>query len=226
MNISSSKPTLSSPIAGCMRWGKWGAGFSAMEYESLIKDCIANGITSFDHADIYGDYTTEEEFGRIVMNEPSLRQNIQLITKAGIQLVSENRPKHQIKSYNTSAQHLIKSAEQSLKNFRTDYIDVFLIHRPNPLLNPHEVAFAISKLKEQGKILSFGVSNFLPNHINQLISFISIDYNQLEFSIVNLKQLFNGSLDNCLQHGIVPMGWAPLGGGILTDESHKNRIKF
>ena len=96
MNISSSKPTLSSPIAGCMRWGKWGAGFSAMEYEALIKDCIANGITSFDHADIYGDYTTEEEFGRIVMNEPSLRQNIQLITKAGIQLVSENRPKHQI----------------------------------------------------------------------------------------------------------------------------------
>jgi predicted oxidoreductase len=220
MNISSSKPILSSPIAGCMRWGKWGAGFSAMEYEALIKDCIDNGITSFDHADIYGDYTTEEEFGRIVMNEPSLRQNIQLITKAGIQLVSENRPKHQIKSYNTSAQHLIKSVEQSLKNFRTDYIDVFLIHRPNPLLNPNEVAFAISKLKEQGKILSFGVSNFLPNHINQLISFVSIDYNQLEFSIVNLKQLFNGSLDNCLQHGIVPMGWAPLGGGILTDETH------
>jgi predicted oxidoreductase len=215
-----SKTSLSSPIAGCMRWGKWGANFNTNEYEYLIKQCIENGITSFDHADIYGDYTTEEEFGRVLLNEPSIRLKMQLITKAGIQMVSSNRPHHQLKSYNTSANHLIKSVEQSLQNFRTDYIDVFLIHRPNPLLHPNEVANAITKLKEQGKILSFGVSNFLPHHINQLIGYVKIDYNQIEFSIVNLKQLFNGSLDNCIQLNITPMGWAPLGGGSLTDETH------
>lgn len=220
MNTQQLKPSLSSPIAGCMRWGVWGSNFSTNDYDLLIKLCIENGITSFDHADIYGDYTTEEEFGRVLLNEPSLRAKMQLITKAGIQMVSINRPSHQIKSYNTSANHLIKSVEQSLKNFRTDYIDVFLIHRPNPLLHPNEVATAIEKLKEAGKILSFGVSNFLPHHINQLISYVKIDYNQIEFSIVNLKQLFNGSLDNCMEHKITPMGWAPLGGGILTDETH------
>lgn len=214
------KSNLSSPIAGCMRWGNWGSNFSTAAYEHLILACIDNDITSFDHADIYGDYLTEEEFGRVLLNQPSLRSKMQLITKAGIQLVSPNRPNHIIKSYNTSAQHLIKSVEQSLKNFRTDYIDVFLIHRPNPLLNPNEVAYAITKLKEQGKILSFGVSNFMPHHINQLIQFVQIDYNQIEFSIINQKQLYNGSLDNCLQHNIIPMGWAPLGGGVLRDETH------
>lgn len=219
-NLSNHKPTLSSPIAGCMRWGTWGSNFTTNEYEVLIKQCIAAGITSFDHADIYGHYTTEEEFGRVLFNEPSLRGKMQLITKAGIQMVTENRPNHHLKTYNTTAKHLISSVEQSLKNFRTDYLDVFLIHRPNPLINGNEVAEAITQLKKEGKIISFGVSNFLPHHINHLIKYVPIDYNQLEFSIINLKQLYNGSLDNCIQHNITPMGWAPLGGGILTDDAH------
>ena len=162
----------SSPIAGCMRWGKWGANYSTAAYRKMIETCLDHGITAFDHADIYGDYTTEEEFGIALKEAPALRSQMQLITKCGIQMLTENRPHHQIKSYNTSAKHIIQSTERSLKNFGTDYLDVLFIHRPDPLLNPIEVAEAITHLKEQGKIKHFGVSNFLPHQTEVLRKYI------------------------------------------------------
>jgi len=212
--------TVISPIAGCMRWGKWGANFSTYDYEVIINQCVENGITAFDHADIYGDYTTEADFGEAIKHKHTLRSKIQLITKCGIQIVCDNRPHHQIKSYNTTKQHIIKSVEQSLRNFHTDYLDVFLIHRPNPLLNPKEVAETITKLKEQGKVLQFGVSNFLPQQVDALKNDVEINYNQIELSIVHLKPFTDGILDNCLQNKIRPMAWSPLGGGILSEEEH------
>lgn len=209
-----------SPIAGCMRWGKWGANFSVIDYLSMIDQCLAHGITTFDHADIYGDYTTEKEFGDALRQQPSLRHNLQIITKCGIQLVTENRPSHRIKSYNTGRQHIVLSAENALRNFGTDYLDVLLIHRPDPLLNPYEVAEAITELKQSGKVREFGVSNFLPHQVNMLQQFVPIQYNQVEISIVHLQPFINGVLDNCLQHNITPMAWAALGGGLLTDDAH------
>jgi predicted oxidoreductase len=210
-----------------MRWGKWGANFSTYDYETIINQCVENGITTFDHADIYGDYTTEADFGEAIKNKHALRSTIKLITKCGIQMVCDNRPHHQIKSYNTTKQHIIKSVEQSLKNFHTDYIDVFLIHRPNPLLHPKEVAEAISQLKNQGKVLQFGVSNFLPQQVETLKNYVEIIYNQIELSIVHLKPFTDGTLDNCLQYNIRPMAWSPLGGGILSEDEHPRfRIIF
>ncbi len=214
--------TVISPIAGCMRWGKWGANFTTYDYEIIINQCIENGITAFDHADIYGDYTTEEDFGEAIKHKHSLRQQIKLITKCGIQLVCEERPNHQIKSYNVSKQHIVNSVEQSLKNFNTDYINVFLIHRPSPLLNPVEVAEAVTQLKQQGKVLEFGVSNFLPHQVNALKSHVEINYNQIELSIIHLKPFVDGTLDNCLENNIRPLAWSPLGGGLLTDENYPN----
>ncbi len=211
---------LSVPVAGCMRWGKWGANFTPDEYEQLIDQCLENGITSFDHADIYGDYSTEEEFGSVIKNRSSLRNQIQLITKCGIQLKTNPRHEHLIKSYNTSRDHIIASVEYSLRALGTDYIDVLLIHRPDPLMNPIEVADAIDLLKRQGKILQFGVSNFQTQHIDLLRKYISVDYNQIEISILNHLPFTNGILDHCLLHNIVPMAWAPLGGGIMSDDSH------
>ncbi len=216
--LSSNK--LSSPIAGCMRWGVWGACFDVADYRAMIELCLESGITSFDHADIYGDYTTEAEFGAALKETPSLRQEIQLITKCGIQLPNINKPEFRIKSYNTSAAHIIASVNKSLENFGTDYIDVLLIHRPDSLLNPYEVAEAIAQLKEAGKILQFGVSNFMPQQTNALRKYTTIEYNQLEISIIQLIPFINGYLDNCLEHQIIPMAWASLGGGILTDEGH------
>lgn len=213
-------PDLSSPVAGCMRWGKWGANYSTAEYRKMIDACLQHGITSFDHADIYGDYTTEEEFGNALKQAPALRLQMQLISKCGIQMLTDNRPHHQIKSYNTSAKHIIESTERSLKNFGTDYLDILFIHRPDPLLNPVEVAEAITQLKQQGKIKHFGVSNFLPHQTEALRKYISIEFNQVEISIIHLTPFLDGTLDNCLQHNIRPMAWAPLGGGMFTDETH------
>jgi predicted oxidoreductase len=213
------------PIAGCMRWGKWGSNFSTAEYITMIEACINHGITSFDHADIYGSYTTEADFGQALKAVPSLRKQVQLITKCGIQMLAEGRPQHQIKSYNTSKQHIISSVETSLKNFHTDYIDLLLIHRPDPLLNPAEVAVAVEELKASGKILHFGVSNFLPHQVNALQQFVNIEYNQAEISIISLAPFTNGLLDNCLEKNIIPMAWAPLGGGIISDETHP-RFRF
>lgn len=211
---------LSSPVAGCMRWGKWGANFTTYDYRQMIDQCLSIGVNSFDHADIYGDYTTEEEFGEALKEDKTLRPQMKLITKCGIQMVTENRPDHAIKSYNTSKKHIIRSAEQSLKNFGTDYLDVLLIHRPDPLLHPEDVAEAIQTLQIQGKVRSFGVSNFLPHQVNMLKKWVPIAYNQIEVSIICTSPFTNGILDNCIENDIVPMAWAPLGGGLLTDDLH------
>jgi predicted oxidoreductase len=211
---------ISSPVAGCMRWGKWGAGYNTAEYRNMIEQCISMNINSFDHADIYGDYTTEEEFGDALKEDKTIRSKIKLITKCGIQMVTDNRPQHFIKSYNTSKKHLIQSAEQSLKNFGTDYLDVLLIHRPDPLLNPEEVAEAVQLLQQQGKVLEFGVSNFMPHQVNMLKQFVPISYNQIELSVICLSPFTNGILDNCMENKITPMAWAPLGGRMLTDDLH------
>ncbi len=213
-------PILSSPIAGCMRWGKWGAQFSTTEYRTMIDACLQKGISAFDHADIYGDYTTEAEFGKALRENVALRPQLQLISKCGIRMVAANRPQHLHKSYDTSREHIIWSVEQSLQNFHTDYLDVLLIHRPDPLLNPAEVAAAVTQLKQQGKIREFGVSNFLPYQVDALQAYIPVSYNQVELSIIHLSPFTNGILDHCLLHHIRPMAWAPLGGGVLNDEQH------
>lgn len=97
---------------------------------------------------------------------------------------------------------------------------MLLVHRPSPLLNPNEVAEAIMQLKQQGKILQFGVSNFLPHQVDALKKYIEISYNQVELSIIHLKPFVDGTLDNCLEHNIRPMAWSALGGGLLKDDEH------
>ncbi|MGZ5253917.1 MAG: aldo/keto reductase, partial [Flavitalea sp.] len=157
-------------IAGTIKWGFWGARFSTVQYQEIIDHCISLGINTFDHADIYGDYTTEEDFGKVLIQNSSLRSKIKIISKCGIKLVSENRPDHKIKSYNTSFRHIINSAEKSLSNFNTDYLDALLIHRPDPLLDVDEVAEAFTRLRNAGKVLLFGVSNFNASQLNLLNS--------------------------------------------------------
>ena len=105
-------------------------------------------------------------------------------------------------------------------------MDVLLIHRPDPLLHPHEVAEAVFHLKKQGKILQFGVSNFLPHHVDALRRYVEIEYNQVEISIIYTSPFTNGILDNCLEHHIIPMAWSPLGGGIFNDDSIPNYRKI
>jgi predicted oxidoreductase len=213
----------SAVIAGCMKWGKWGSCFSTSSYLSAIELCVENNINSFDHADIYGDYTTEKEFGTALKNNSALRTKIQLITKCGIKIQSANRPINQIKSYDTSSTHIIQSVEKSLENLHTDYIDVFLLHRPNPLMDPIEIAEAFSKLKQQGKVLHFGVSNFTASQVDLINQYYPVEVNQIEISISHLAAFQNGQLDQCIQKQIIPMAWSPLGGGSLFSEVKDER---
>ena len=214
------KPT-SKIIIGCMSWGKWGKQFSTKEATEMIQFCVANGNITFDHADLYGDYTTEAEFGLAFEASKIDRERIELITKCGIQNPGETRD-NKVKHYNYSKEYIIWSAEQSLKNFKTDYLDTFLLHRPSPLINPTEIAEAITNLKNAGKIVNFGVSNFTPSQVNLISDHVSVDVNQVEFTLTQNSAMNNGTLDQMLQNNIQPMSWSPLG-SVFREETYQTK---
>jgi predicted oxidoreductase len=212
-------------IAGCMNWGQWGARFDTTDYRRMIESCLETGVDVFDHADIYGHYTTEAEFGKALQESPSLRERMQLITKCGIRLVTPNRPDHQIKSYDTSLRHIVASAEQSLRNLHTDRIDLLLVHRPDPLMDPQEVAEAFRLLSESGKVLRFGVSNFNTDQVDLLRRHHPVEANQVEVSVLHTDCLYNGVLDQAIREGIGIQAWSPLGAGKLNGDSTDERAR-
>lgn len=209
-------------IAGTMNWGAWGAKFSTTDYLNMIEFCLDEQVSTFDHADIYGHYTTEEEFGKALASAPHLRKKMQLITKCGIRLVTPNRPSFRIRSYDTSKEYIVQAAERSLKNLHTDHIDLLLIHRPDPLMDPDEIAEAFHVLQQDGKVLHFGVSNFTPSQTSLIRDRFPIVNNQMEISILHLDPFTNGSLNHCMQHHLLPTAWGPLGSGRLFNEEHAN----
>lgn len=181
---------------------------------------MASGITSFDHADIYGNYSCEEVFGNALHGNSALRNKMEIVTKCGIKLLSEKRTEHQIKHYDTSKDHIMWSVENSLKMLSTDRIDLLLLHRPDPLLNPTEVAEAFTTLKKQGKVLHFGVSNFTTAQLEMLQSYLPfpIATNQIELSLFKHQGLLDGTVDSLMKNRISPMAWSPLGGGKHFDD--------
>lgn len=211
-------------IAGCMSWGAWGKKLSKEQMISQIKISLEAGITTFDHADIYGDYTTEIEFGNAFVKSGIQREDIQLISKCGIQYTGETR-NNKIKHYNYSKEYIIWSAEKSLKDLKTDYLDLLLLHRPSPLMHPHEIAEAVHQLKEDGKIVDFGVSNFTPSQVAMIDAECSISANQIEFSLTQHSAMHNGSLDQMIVKNITPMSWSPLGSVFKEENKSNSRIK-
>lgn len=211
-------------IAGTMTWGAWGKNCNTQQMIELMHCCLENSITTFDHADIYGDYTTEAAFGK-AFNESTIdRSSIQLISKCGIQMTSEKR-NNSVKHYNYSTSYIIESVEQSLRNLQTDYLDLLLLHRPSPLMRPDEIAEAIGKLKQDGKILDFGVSNFTPLQTDLIETKIKINYNQISFSVTDFEAMTNGSLDHMQTRNIIPMSWSPLGTVFKQDDDQTQRLK-
>ncbi|MFP3597849.1 aldo/keto reductase family oxidoreductase [Chryseobacterium sp. SIMBA_029] len=211
-------------IAGTMTWGVWGKNCNTQQMIELMHCCVENTITTFDHADIYGDYTTEAAFGK-AFNESTIdRNSIQLISKCGIQMESDKR-NNSVKHYDYSTSYIIESVEQSLRNLQTDYLDLLLLHRPSPLMRADEIAEAIGKLKQDGKILDFGVSNFTPLQTDLIETKIKINYNQISFSITDFEAMINGSLDHMQAHHIKPMCWSPLGIVFKQDDDQTQRLK-
>ncbi|MBL7864702.1 MAG: aldo/keto reductase [Cyclobacteriaceae bacterium] len=211
-------PLCSRIICGAWRWHT----ISHEQLDRLVQTALDAGIRSFDHADVYGDHSNEELFGQVLRRNPGLRKGMQLITKCGVKFPSTRRPSTRVKHYDTSSKHIIWSVENSLKMLNTDVLDLLLIHRPDPLMDPHEVAEALSSLRSDGKLLHAGVSNFTISQFRMLQSYLSFPLvtNQIEISLSRLDPFFNGDLDFLMEQRVSPMAWSPLGGGktISADE--------
>lgn len=205
-------PQLSRIIAGVMNWGIWGANYKSSHVTQLIEECVDLGVSSFDHADIYGAYTTEALWGEAYANSSIKRDDIQIITKCGICYPSSPE---KVKSYNTRKEHIITSVNKSLKNLQTDYIDLLLIHRPSPIMDASEIASAVEELKTAGKILHFGVSNFTSSQMDMIHTSCPIVTNQIQASLLHLDPFLDGTFDFCQKNKIHPMIWSPLGNGRL-----------
>ncbi len=215
--------TFSRIIAGTMTWGSWGKQLSKKEMIHAINHCLEHNITTFDHADIYGGYTTEADFGLAYAASGIDRSKIEIISKCGIQYKCEKRP-NKVKHYNYSKDYIVWSAEESLRNLKTEYLDLFLIHRPSPLMRADEVAEAIATLKKQGKIKNFGVSNFTPSQTDLIQAKVPVSANQIEFSITAFDAMWNGSLDHMTMNNITPMAWSPLGSVFREETEQTKRV--
>ena len=201
---------LSRIISGTMNWGSWGANYSYKEISELIKCAYENGIHSFDHADIYGGYTTEEAFGKAFKLSGIDREKVTYISKCGIMYPCE-KLKIDVKHYDYSKSHIIKSVENSLKNLNTDYLDCLLLHRPSPIMDIKEITDTINYLMDKKMVRSFGVSNFTVSQMSLIEKHLKISFNQINFSLTNYQPMFDGTLDYMQINNIIPMAYSPLG---------------
>ncbi|EQC4551494.1 aldo/keto reductase [Cronobacter malonaticus] len=211
-------PTFSRLVMGYWRLMEW--NYSARELVGFIEQHLELGITTVDHADIYGDYQCEAAFGEALRLAPHLRDKMEIVTKCGIATTA--KPENVIGHYITDRRHIVQSAENSLRHLHTDVLDLLLIHRPDPLMDADEIAEAFLDLHKSGKVRHFGVSNFTPAQFSLLQSRLpfTLATNQVEISPVHQPLLLDGTLDLLQQLRIRPMAWSCLGGGrLFSDES-------
>lgn len=211
-------PEFSRFVMGYWRLMEW--NMSPRQLVSFIEAHLDLGVTTVDHADIYGGYQCEAAFGEALKLAPHLRERMEVVSKCGIATTA--RPEHVIGHYITDKEHIISSAEHSLVNLATDRLDLLLIHRPDPLMDADEVAEAFLQLHQSGKVRHFGVSNFTPAQFALLQSRLpfTLATNQVEISPVHQPLLVDGTLDQLQQLRIRPMAWSCLGGGrLFSDEA-------
>jgi predicted oxidoreductase len=223
--MSASDLALSPIVAGAWRMAEW--KLSPQERLRWIEENLALGITSFDHADIYGGYQVEALFGEALALAPALRQRMQLVSKCGIKLMSPARPQNRFHCYDTSAAHVRASVDESLRALHTDHLDLLLIHRPDALMDAAELADTFEGLRREGKVRHFGVSNFTPSQLELLHARTPLVTNQIELSPLHLDPLHDGTLDQCQRLGLRPMIWSPLARGrVFTgDDEQARRVR-
>jgi len=194
---------------------------SARHIQAKIEACLAQGITTLDQADIYGDYGAEALLGACLRAAPGLRGQLEIITKCDIVAPCGRYSDRRVKYYDTSAAHITASVDHSLKAMGIERIDLLLLHRPDPLLDPNETGPALDALIASGKIRAAGVSNFRPHDITLLQSAMSarLVTNQVELSLTALDAFTNGDLAFLQERRMVPMAWSPLGGGALMQDA-------
>lgn len=211
--LSDSGPKVSEAIYGFWRWKDEG-NLTVPKIENTINLCMELGINTFDHADIYGDYSIEKYFGDVMHQKSVKREDIVLFSKCGI-----CRSKKGFTYYNTSSEHITASVEHSLKKLRTDYLDVFLLHHMDHLSDLEATAKTLAQLGKQGKVKSIGVSNFSVFQHQQLASYLSMPIvtNHIELNLLNISAIEDGRLDFIKQRFSKPLSWAPLAGGRILN---------
>ena len=215
VKISANGPTFSAIIQGYWRMAQWQR--SAKQHLRFIQQHVDIGVTTVDHAHVYGSPSCESLFGAALSLQPELRNKLQVVTKCGIQLVEEASHKNTVNHYNASAKAIMKSVETSLLRLNIESIDVLLIHRPDLLLDADEVADTFNMLREQGKVRHFGVSNFSTDQFLLLQSRLTqgLVTNQVEVNPLNMQSIESGVLDQMQLLRIRPMAWSCLAGGAL-----------
>lgn len=210
---------LSRIVHGEWRISHW--DFDIDKTKDLIEYCLELGVDSFDHADIYG---SEPYFGKLFQQDKSIRDNIKIISKCGV-----NRDNVNMIHYDLSKEYIIRQVENSLKDLNTDYLDLFLLHRPDFAMNPEEIALAFDELNKSGKVKNFGVSNFTPIQIDMLKTYVNqeIVTNQVEISPYKLDYFVDGNSEYHMKERINPMAWSPAAGGkvFIGDDEKSARIK-
>jgi predicted oxidoreductase len=207
-------------------YGTWRLGddpdISPAHVQAKIEACLAQGITTFDLADIYGGYTVEGLFGAALKAAPGVRDNIEIVTKCDILVGAGRHTAVRVKHYDTSAAHIRASVEASLRDLGTDRLDLLLIHRPDPLMDHIETGEALDALVASGKVGAVGVSNFRPWDFTLLQSAMEtrLATNQIELSLLCADPFTNGDLAFLQERGLAPMAWSPLAGGRLFAPEH------
>ena len=214
-------PLVSPIIYSFWRWMENTEGILLKSIEKKVNTCLELGINTFDHADIYGDYQLEALFGKALQQKSFKREDIVISTKCGINNVSSVGNKYRIRHFDLSPEHIIESVKASLKNFRTDYIDILLLHHPDPLMDAEETGSALTYLVNKGYVRHVGVANFSVYQHRLLKSRLSIPIvsNHLELNVLNTTPLRNGTIDFIKEQFSRPLAWAPLAGGRLVDEN-------
>jgi len=222
--LSDSGPKVSPAVYGFYRWID--RDLSQTRMDTIINLCLELGINTFDHADIYGGYECEELFGQVIKSKSVKREDIVLFTKCGIRLPHPSRPEIRVKHYDTSKAHILKSVENSLRNLRTDYIDIFLLNQLDPLSNLEETALTLHKLRESGKVKNIGVVNFSVFQHQLLSSYLRIPIvtNHIELNLLNTTAFDNGQIDYIKQKYMRPLATAPLAEGRIANSIDKRPL--
>ena len=214
-SLSNSDLVSSRLIYGCMRITGDNTACERKKGKAAIHAAVDAGYNHFDHADIYGGGECERLFGEFLKESPDKRDNMIITSKAGIR-PRKNKHDYAPTRYDFSKQYLLGSVEGSLKRLGIEQLDMFLLHRPDFLMDADVIADVFAQLKRQGKVKHFGVSNFNPSQVELLTSVLPMPVlvNQVEVNIHNISTLLDGTLDQCQRHNISPIAWCPLGGAV------------
>ena len=224
--LSPSGPEFSRLVYGT--WRILDDGSSIQDLNRRLHRCVELGITTIDTAEIYGLYAVEAVLGKALALSPGLREKLEIVTKAGIYIPHAGSPGRKTAFYDVTSAQLIKSVDESLRLLGTDHVELFLVHRPDWLTSIDDTANGLNQLVRSGKIRSAGVSNYSATQFAALNSRMqqSLVTNQLEFHLLHMDPIYDGTFDQCQQLQVQPMAWSPLAGGRLFAKDNAVAVRL